>query len=167
MRQKGLDQPNQVSARDALKKLDHFCIQHFHATTAEGLADAVFMVGAMDVDVAVVAVARGPSVAPGFQSAEPEYAAGDQVTLGILACVFGKVLAGGYAALEDHPAGLALADLVSNLVEAGRRAVGIGLAGGGLERGGNAVNFGYGVVFDKRHPLLGDGDNEASMRGGD
>lgn len=128
-----LPYPNQIPAFDSLKKLDYLLIQHFHAAPAEGLADAIFVVGAVDVDVALVAIVAGTGVVAGFEASQAEDATGDEITLGFLAGIEGEMFAGGHATFEDHALGLVGADRVGNGVEPCRSAVGIGLAGVRLE----------------------------------
>ena len=50
-----------------------------HTAVALRLAKAVFMVCAVEVNVAGIAVASGTAVAAGFEAAQPEDARGDQV----------------------------------------------------------------------------------------
>jgi hypothetical protein len=60
-------------------EFDDFLVAHEHTAGAQGLADAGFVVGAVDVNVARIGIDIAARIDAGFQAAEPEDASGDEV----------------------------------------------------------------------------------------
>ena len=145
-----LTNPDVVAFADCVEESDDIDVAQFDATPAEGLADTIFMIGAVDIDVALVAVAAVPAVLAGFQAAEPNDTGGNQVATLFLLGVIGKMLTGGDAAFKDHAQWFAIADLVGQCVQSERCAVGISLARGRIFRGRNRKNALHCTVADER-----------------
>lgn len=133
------------------------------AAGALGGAEAVFLVGAVDINVAVVGIDLAAEVDAGFEAAEAEDAGGDEV--GFVVGVFGVVSAGGDAAFEDHAGRLAGSDAFGDLVPAARGAEGVAEIGGGAAGSGDDVGLvelaglveleGLGVDANKEEAVCG------------
>lgn len=80
------------------------------------------MVGAVDIDVALVAVAARAGILAFLKSAEPENPAGYKILYRFLARVFGVMLPSRLAPLEDHAFGFIRTDFIGYGMEPGRRA---------------------------------------------
>lgn len=77
----GFCDPNEITFCDRCKKLDHFRIQHFHAAAAKWLADSILVIGAVDVNVALVRILPRTGIPSGFQALKAQDAARNQVRL--------------------------------------------------------------------------------------
>ena len=74
--------PHEIARAYALVELDDVEVAHQDAAGAHRLADAILVIRAVDVDVALVSVDAAPAVHPRLEAAQPEDAAGDQVVVG-------------------------------------------------------------------------------------
>ena len=70
--------PHRRSYRHEIEQIDHIMIAHAHAAVTAGAADAVFVVGAVDIDVALECVRIA-----WFQAVEPEDASKHEISLGV------------------------------------------------------------------------------------
>lgn len=106
---------------------------------ALGILKIVFLIRAVDVDVAVKGITAGPGVFSMFQATEPEDAGGHFV-LGVF-LAFAVELAGRSATLEDHSRRGVGADFLVYFMEPERGAQGILDAGGWIDAECCRVNF--------------------------
>ena len=106
-----IDDAEQIAFGDCIEEFNHLCIQHFYAAAAKGLANAVFVVGSVDVDVSIVGVAAVAAVMTGLQTSEADDARCDQVLLLLVFRELGKV-SGWDASFECHAHRFAVADFV-------------------------------------------------------
>ena len=93
-----------------------------HTAGALGLADAVFAMRAVEINVTSIGIDVAAEVHAGLESAQPENAAGDEVGLPVGLGKLGKMPPGGQARFEHHAGRLAAADALGDLVQAARGA---------------------------------------------
>jgi hypothetical protein len=100
-----------VAGSDFLEKLNDVAVAHEDAPSADRLTDPVLVLGAMDIDVAVVGVDVASRIDSRFQSAEPEDPARDET--GRRVVEFGdlrEMMARRHPVLENDARGLSRAD---------------------------------------------------------
>ena len=83
-----------------IKSNDVF-IAHHHTTSRSGGSQSVFVIGAVDVDVASKRVDTLPRIFARLESAQPKDATGDQIALLNLFVELPKEFSGGHAGEED------------------------------------------------------------------
>lgn len=76
---------------NTVKKIDDIRVLHFDTAAAEGLADAVFVVGSVNIDVAQVGITMRAFVFTGLKSAQSYDTTGNEVTLLFTCIEFGKM----------------------------------------------------------------------------
>jgi hypothetical protein len=72
---------NHVAIPDLFVEFDDFEISHQHAAGAERFAEAVLVIGAVDVDVALVGIDVAAAIDARFEAAQPEDATGDEIVV--------------------------------------------------------------------------------------
>lgn len=124
-----------VAFVDEVEEVDDFFVGELDAATTGGLTDFVFVVGAVEIDVAIMTVATGAVVMAAFEAFEPEDAGGYEV--GFL--LFIAELAVGFAYLdatfEDCPEWGVFANFLGDAMQSGGGAEGVFFAGWGLQTG--------------------------------
>ena len=93
---------NQVTFLGYIKEFDNLGVKHFNTATAESFANAIFVVGAMYVNVAIVTVATIPAVVSGFQATQTDNACGNQIASLFFFRKFGKKPTGWDSSFEHH-----------------------------------------------------------------
>ena len=68
-----------VACFDGVEEFEHLLVEELNAAAAGRLADFVFVVGAVKIDVSLVAVAAAALIEACFKALEPEDACGDEV----------------------------------------------------------------------------------------
>ena len=122
--QKLVDDQDLIADADLFVKFDDLVIAHEHAARAEGLADPVFVVGAVDVDVALIGIDVPALIDARFEAPEPEDAAGDEVfVVGFSFQDLEVVSPGGHAGFKNHAGRLAGSDALGDFVEPARCAL--------------------------------------------
>lgn len=151
-----------VSGLDEVEEFGHFSIGELDATAAGGLADFVFVVGAVNVDVALKAIASVALIDSRFETFEPEDASGDEIGALLLVAQLFIAAVDADSALENFAESGSFADLLGDSVKAGRSAHGILEIGRRLEASGNAVRADGGIVFEQFESLVGDRYEQSS-----
>ena len=70
-----------IASSDLFVEFDDFQIAHQHAARAERFADAVFVVGPVNVDVALVGIDVATVIHTGFEATQPKNATCDEIFL--------------------------------------------------------------------------------------
>lgn len=160
-----LDDHHVVAGADFLVELDDVEVAQLDTAGAHGLADALFVVGAVEIDVATVGVDFAVAVYAGFEAAQPEDATGDELGLLDVLGELGEVTAGGYAGFEYHAGRLAGADAFGDFVQAARGAEGVLDVRRRTDRGGNGVAFDEHTFAEELQGGCVDADEEQSVCG--
>lgn len=130
---------NEVAFLGPVEELDHFLVSKLNTACAGERADFVLVIGAVEIDVALVGVATGALVVPRFQSFQPKDAGSDEVFLLLRFWQIPVAFADVDASFENGPDKGAVADLFGDSVEAGGRAEGVFDAGRRVFAGGDDV----------------------------
>ena len=111
-----------VADFDEVEKFGHFLIEELDTAAARWLAYFVFMVRAVEVDVALVAVAVVALVDARFEAFEPEDTCRDEVGALFLCTQLVVAFSDADAAFEDFANGGICPDLLGDSMQAGRSA---------------------------------------------
>lgn len=139
-------------APDLGEELDHVVGLHADAAVAGRGADAPFLGGAVDVDVAAV----GAGVLA-FQAVQPDDAADDGVASG---GVWPKDFAGALPVLEDGSGGSARANFFAHFEAAQRGGVAAGPVAEAKFRGGDGIFGGEVALGVEAQFLIGNADDD-------
>ncbi len=115
-----LDQ-DEGSGRDLVEEIQDFLVEHFDAPRTAGLTDFFLVIGAVDVDQAVVAVTSRARIMAHFESAQPHESSGDQVFLLLLSVQFPILLSEAEAVAKHGSKRFAVTDFIGYDMETGWR----------------------------------------------
>lgn len=154
---------------DAVEEFGHVAVIHADAAVGGGLADEVFLVGAVDVDVPV----EGIGVL-WIKALEPQDSCEDEIRV-LLVGIFGRPDGSGPVTfLEDGAAGEVGADFLRDAEATGRCAAASGLGADPESGCRDGVCLGEGIALPDLERLIGDANAEANIdhrpsiaRGGD
>ena len=105
-----------VTSAELFVEADDVKVGEVDAACTLWLAQAIFVVGAMDIDVTIVRIDVAAEVYARLQAAQPEDAAGDEIGLLLGVGEFRKMAASRNAPLKNHPGGLPSADAFGDFV---------------------------------------------------
>ena len=111
---------NECACFAAIEKINQVIVPEGDAAVGLGNSDAVRVVGAMDVDVAVIGVASGPAVYPFLQPSQPENPRCNEILLPLFRREFRIMFAGVFTANEDSAFWNSVADLFNDFVHSHR-----------------------------------------------
>ena len=129
--------PDHVSGAHLIEQADNFDIIHLHAATTLWRAQLIFMIGAVDIDVALVSIDFTAGVHPWFLSAQPENSRSDQILRVLFVVEFIEMFADIYSPFENRSRRRPGADFLRNAVQSAWRAEGVFRVGRRAQRCGN------------------------------
>jgi len=108
-----------------LKELHDIWIPELDTASAERLADALLMVGPMEIDVTIEGIHARALIEPGFQATEAENTRSDESSLSFLGFQLIKALTHRFASPENHALGFSRSKFFRHLVESPRGSIAI------------------------------------------
>ena len=123
---------HQIAFAHAVEQLPHMLVRQPHAAMGQRAAERIFLVGAVQIDVARKRVAAGSAIDPVLQPVERQDAGQDQIVVARLAAPTSRRWA--RATRTPCPARRTLADPRLDAVPAGRRAERVFLAADAVAR---------------------------------
>src|SRR5688572_19938666 len=107
-----------VAGAHRVVELDHLDIAQQYAAGAGGAAEAVFVIRAVDVDVALVGIDFSARIVAGLKAAQPKDAGSDEIARTLVVCELGEMFPGADAGLEHDSGRGAGPDAFGDFVEA-------------------------------------------------
>lgn len=150
--------PQQVALADLIVEVNHIRIAEQHTASAEGLAQFLRVVSAMDIDKAFPGIVFRLGVVPGLHALESQDTTCDEIGLLLGFRQLIKMVGDADTSFKNRSCWCAATNFGGNGVHTSRRAERVGNAGGRILRGrANQLQDDI-VVFQQPELLAGNGN---------